>query len=206
MAFLANNLAKRDKRAVYVWDKKWPIKAEEKQAGIEFYILKTGQRIDVERIGKIDEVYQGEDVIVAKDRGYDLNFNINSRVTLIGLINLLRENMAPFVLDKDGMPIFGKGGETLPNKNPLPEPYDVPVVIYRDRFGLFEKSIRGFKKIKRVSIIKDNNEISFCIDKKYKKLIGSPTFLELKNKLRREFSEIEVFGNNLFVNHINHAI
>ncbi len=206
LKILADTWKTRDKRAIYWWDPEWPIKDEEKEQGIAFYILKNWQKIKDELIKKstkIRDFYDGDDLIVAQDKGYDLNFEVDSKVTLLGLINLFRKYITPFLTDKDGNPIYDEHGKRKTNPDKIIEAYRVPVIVYKDKFKIFKGNIRGFKPILKLSIIRKNEELNTYIDQKYSLLQQRKPFQEIQSSFAKEYSEIEVYANALFVNHIN---
>lgn len=203
---LAETWKTRDKKAIYWWDPDWPIKDEEKEQGIEFYILRNWQKFPDEQIKiakTISEFYHGKELIVAQDRGYDLNFQIDSRITLLGLINLFRKHVTPFLTDKTGKPVYNEQGQRKVNKEAIVEPYWVPVIVYKDRFGLFKGEVPGFKPVLKLAIIRGNEEVSTYIDQKYSDLKVHRAFEEIQQVFAREYSETKVYANLLFVNHIN---
>ncbi len=203
---IAETWKKREKQAIYRWDPAWQIKPEEKQLGVEFYILKTGQKFDagaVARAGKLSDIYPGNEIVAAKDKGYDLNFAIDSRITLIALLNLFRKHASPILLNKDGLPEADEQGKPKPNPDALPEAYSVPVIIYKDRFSLLKEPVRGFKPVHKIAFIRNNDELSFYIDQAYARLMNSQAFNELQSKFEKDYAQTTVFGNALFINYLN---
>lgn len=203
---IAETWKKREKRALYRWDRTWQIKPEEKKLGIEFYILRTGQKFDADAVAqaeKLSDIYPGNEIVAAKDKGYDLNFAIDSRLTLIALLNLFRKHASPVILSKDGLPEIDEQGKPKPNPDAIPEAYSVPVIIYKDRFSLLKGPVRGFKPVHKIALLRNEDELSFYIDQAYAHLMNSSAFQEIRTKFERDYVQTTVFGNALFVNYLN---
>ncbi len=203
---IAETWKKREKQAIYRWDQAWQIKPEEKQLGIEFYILGTAQKFDadaVARAERLSDIYSGNEMVVTKDKGYDLNFSIDSRLTLIALLNLFRKHASPILLDKDGLPEMDELDKSKPNPDAIPEAYSVPVIIYKDRFNLLKGPIRGFKPVHKIAFIRNNDELSFYIDQACARLMNNSAFQELRSKFEKDYVQTTAFGNTLFVNYLN---
>lgn len=205
---LAQNYKKRKKNSLYMWGLDWEIKKEEKEMGIEFYILKTKEKFDPSIIAKIrflNEIYNGEDLIVAKDKGYDLNFNLKSKNQLLSLLKLFGKYCYKFVVDKKGINKKDEHNNDVLNPNKIIESYSVPVIIFKNNLDLNKKAICGFRPLHKISFIRGNEEISFYVASSYNALTESASYQTIKKLFNNEHDESVVFGNNTFVNYLDNA-
>lgn len=204
---LLSNWRKREKQSTYFWDKTWPIKEEERQQGIEFYI--NGKKVDphlIDEIESLDEIYVGEGITLARDRGYDINLDITSQSELLQLLNLFRIYCSRFLVNADWDYRIDKNGNPQDNPKMIKEAYNLPVIIYRNRFDLHKNPLRGFKPLKKIALIRGQEELSFCVDEAYNQLIVNPVFANLIMRFRKEYLEEVAYGNALFVNYLNRSI
>ena len=197
---------RRMKKALYFWDSEWEIQKGEKSQGIEFFALQYWEKIPdevIQQVQKIGDAYQGSETIVALDGGYELHFRIDSLSQLLGLINLMRKHASHYLLDKTGNLVCGAEGRKRDNLQRFTESYRVPVIIFRDRYGIFQKPIPGFGKVVKISLQRGQEELTFYVDQFYSTLHESKEFREIHEAFRMDLSEEPVFANTLFLNHLN---
>jgi len=200
---------KRNKRALYRWDNKWPIPKNEEgkvQENLDFIDLKTGlliEKRELDNVFTLEELnggYRPSSMAMAlrENDGLELNLNIKTREEAQRIIDLFRRKAFRMKVDSSGLIIFKEGRMENVTCEIWPLSDVIPCIILgRSIVDFLSNKPLDFTRSNKISIIKDANEVSFIIHKNYFLLRESLAYCNLQKSFNVD--DLEVYVNNAFV-------
>ena len=200
----------RNKRSLYRWDKRWPIPKENDMVPdhLEFLDLRSGNVLDSRKLDKLDIIEELEEyrafpsICMREKEGLELNLNIKTREEAERVLDLFRKMAFKMKVDKQGLIVYEEG-KMVPLTDTWPHSDVVPCIILgKHIIDFFSDAPLGFIPSNKIMVLKDDNEISFVVNKSHMPLVQSKSYKNLKQNFRVE--DIKVYVNSAFVfNYIN---
>ena len=198
---------RRNKRSIYRWDKDWPIPKDDTGKipyHLDFVNQKNGHLLDKNKlkdantIKDVTEYKKLLSVALKEKEGIELSLNIKTKDEAERVIDLFRKKAYRMKINERGL-IMRVAGKQIPAEEEVwPYADVIPCIILGKQIvNFFPFGLPDFTQANKIAIIKENNEISFIVNKNYDLVMRSDPYLNLKKDFRVE--DITVYANNAFV-------
>lgn len=194
----------RLKKAIYhVLDKNWRI---DKSEETEYFNFNTGELLDqnkwknnkIERFDQIPD-FRDIDIGAREKNAYEIFFDLQNELIADNIVDLFIKKAVGEKLNEYGeLDIFA---DDPINRESWSEADITPCIILgHDIMKIYHgEHMQKFSPIRKIAIIRGNNEISFYINKKYEALFKTEEYIILRAIFKKEFKDIPAFGLNRFV-------
>ena len=191
----------REKGGTFFWNPEYSTRnnKDEILGGLTIKNLKTGRCVDLRKYRKPLNEYKrfknSKGRLIAEGYGWEIDIPFRKKERLIRLVDLFLRKAGLFIHNEDGKRLR----ESVQEKKlraPWPDAYRDPVLLigeialkYLDQFPEFDETYR-------LSLVRNNNEISFVIHKNLDFLRNLPHY---ENLCRLGFSEQRCLANKPFL-------
>ena len=201
----------RDKRAVYFFRKDWPLpkdKTGKLMRSVELFNFYTEELLDRSKLDSAETVndipiYRDVKYLIALREldGIEFNLNVKTAPEACGALKLFRTKGFRLKMTETGLTYYEQGKPVYAkNPEPWPDSDKTPCIILGKQISdFFPEGIPDFKKVHKIALIRGNNELSFCIHKKYQSLLKHAAYEELKKHFGASLQDVIAYANNAFV-------
>ena len=160
----------RLKRGSFFWNPTYRIK-DDKGNVLKLAIkdLRNGCYIDLNNCGmtlnESQQFIDSKGYLLAEGDGWELNLPFGNKNDLLAVSNLFLKKAGLHIYNKNGIEVDETNKECL-DRGPWPDAYEVPVLIIGNPAIKYFGDLLQFDVATKISLIENDNEISFIIHNK----------------------------------------
>lgn len=136
-----------------------------------------------------------KEYLVLEDSGWELDMPFHSKRELVNLTNRFLRKYSGYFYDKEGT-IINETSKQKERRKPWSSAYKTPVLLLGSEALKYAKDLPHFVSVLKVSLLENNNEISFVIHENMKILRDLPHYQQLR---RLGFREEVCLANKPFI-------
>lgn len=168
-------------------------------SGLGIKDTRIGRHITASTFNSLQEIIaylqSAKEYLILEDSGWELDMPFHNREELVNLTNRFLRKYSGYFYDKEGS-IINETSRQKERRKPWPDAYKTPVLLLGSEALKYAKDIPHFIQALKISLIENNNEISFVIHKNMKILRYLPHYQQLK---KLGFREEPCLANKPFI-------